>query len=530
MRDPWRRFRVLAGVGWLAWAAGTAWAAPEGNKIMSEKTIGMYVHQHWSYQHPYAARTWTFEDWLGYADGLKRLGYNTVMIWPMLETMPDPLTPSDTAHIEKMARVIGTLHSEFGMRVYITLTPNVCAKNAEAANYTFEDRPFFCCDERVNPANAQARAAMMAWRERLLRPLAAMDGLTIIDSDPGGYPNSTNAEFVQLLADHRAILDRLHPGIEVVYWIHAGWQAYGRYYATGYFEWGLDSEIEDTVRGLAVRLAEPWGVTGARLKVVEQAGQAARVFPFPYGLIEGEPSFPMTNFTLDLAERVQKESGPRGIMGNAQSHCLQLPNTFAFARAAQGHSVSETDYVSFADDLLPGAGRRVVNAWKALSGTDPAAMRTSAEDLSALKKDKPVAGPLRGLLFGDPDRFVNDLMLQLRQRAAFESFCAAALAVPVDRAVRAESLGQFAAASEAWQQVHSYKNMWVWPRMEEALRKVGDPDLDAVLDARDYQGEGATPFDKLKDGFLRVETYTLRLIAAMKSAAEKPRENLNPIP
>lgn len=57
--------------------------------------IGMYVHQHWSYNHPYAARTWTLEDWKGYLDGLKKLGFNTVLIWPVLETMPDPLTKSD---------------------------------------------------------------------------------------------------------------------------------------------------------------------------------------------------------------------------------------------------------------------------------------------------------------------------------------------------------------------------------------------------------------------------------------------------
>ncbi len=478
--------------------------------MTTDKIIGMYVHQHWSYQHPYAARTWTYEDWRGYAEGLKRLGYNTVMIWPMLETMPDPLTPSDTAHLEKMARVINTLHTEFSMRVYITLTPNVCAKNDEAAKYSFEDRPFFYCDDRVNPADAPACAAMMAWRERLLRPLAAMDGLTIIDSDPGGYPDSTNAEFVRLLADHRILLDRLRPGIEVVYWIHAGWQAYGRFYATGVFEWGKDEEIEDTVRGLSAGLRNPWGVTGARLNVVERAGEGARMFPFPYGLIEGEPSFPLTNYTPGLPERIQKEMGPRGIMGNAQSHCLQLPNTFAFARAAQGLPTAEADYVTFAESLIPGQGQRIAEAWKALGGTDAAAMTAIADSLSELAKASMNAGPLRGLLFGDPARFVNDLVLQLRQRAAFENLCASPTR---------STLAQFAATSEAWQQVHGYKNMWVWPGLEEALRKIGDKELDAVLDARDYKGEGTTAFEKLKDGFLRVETYTPRLIAAMKAAS-----------
>ena len=57
-----------------------------------EKIIGMYVHQHWPYNHPYSARTWTVDDWDGYADGLKQLGFNTIKIWPVLETMPKPLT------------------------------------------------------------------------------------------------------------------------------------------------------------------------------------------------------------------------------------------------------------------------------------------------------------------------------------------------------------------------------------------------------------------------------------------------------
>ena len=43
--------------------------APANNKL-----VGMYVHQHWPYNHPYAARTWAYEDWHGYLDGLHRLG------------------------------------------------------------------------------------------------------------------------------------------------------------------------------------------------------------------------------------------------------------------------------------------------------------------------------------------------------------------------------------------------------------------------------------------------------------------------
>ena len=37
--------------------------------------LGMYIHMHWAYRHPYAARTWSMDEWRGYASGLQALGY-----------------------------------------------------------------------------------------------------------------------------------------------------------------------------------------------------------------------------------------------------------------------------------------------------------------------------------------------------------------------------------------------------------------------------------------------------------------------
>src|SRR5438874_1722845 len=90
----------------------------------AKKLIGIYVHQHWPYNHPYCARTWTLNDWSGYIDGLKRLGFNAIKIWPMLETMPKPLTPSDSAQLKKIEKVIELAHDQ-GMRVIIALCPNI---------------------------------------------------------------------------------------------------------------------------------------------------------------------------------------------------------------------------------------------------------------------------------------------------------------------------------------------------------------------------------------------------------------------
>ncbi|HLJ55758.1 MAG TPA: hypothetical protein VKT77_12035, partial [Chthonomonadaceae bacterium] len=133
---------------------------------MEDKMLGMYVHQHWPYRHPYAARTWTLEDWRGYADGMKRIGYNTFLIWPMLEIMPDPLTPSDRASLAKIGRVIDMLHVEMGMRAYIVLCPNIRFRPG-AARATFETRHYYWSDQNIDPADPAALASLIRWRETL---------------------------------------------------------------------------------------------------------------------------------------------------------------------------------------------------------------------------------------------------------------------------------------------------------------------------------------------------------------------------
>jgi hypothetical protein len=146
---------------------------------------------------------------------------------------------------------------------------------------------------------------------------------------------------------------------------------------------------------------------------------------FSYGAIEGEPSFPITNFGGDGACKAGGTKAPRGVMGNAQTHCVQLPNTFAFARGATGKPVTDADYASFADDLILGQGQIIVQAWKAIAGEDPAAKRETAEKLDVLARRELPTGRLKGLLFGDPARFLTDLVMQLRLKAAFDDFVAA---------------------------------------------------------------------------------------------------------
>lgn len=289
----------------------------------SDKIIGMYIHQHWPFNRPYAARTWTVEDWTGYIEWLGKIGYNTIQIWPVLETMPQPLTASDRNNLDKISCVIDIAHG-LDMRVYIMICANIIADSAVAAQATFEERHFFHCDLRVNPADKAAVGRMMTWRKKLFAPLAKADGVTIIDSDPGGYPGSTNDEFVYLLGEHRKMLDSLRDGIELIYWLHVSWPAYSRYYATNQFVWGKVEEYEDALRKLKALNPEPWGYANGLQLAKKNGISESRVINFRYGAIEAEPCYPVTNFGGDAARQAGTQAAPKGVMGNAQAHCLQL--------------------------------------------------------------------------------------------------------------------------------------------------------------------------------------------------------------
>jgi hypothetical protein len=481
--------------------------------------IGMYVHQHWPYHHPYAARTWTVEDWRGYADGMKKIGYNTFLIWPMLEIMPDPLTPSDKANLAKLNKVIDMLHNEFGMRVYVVICPNIHFRR-NAARATFETRHYYWSDETIDPADPAALSSLVAWREKLMRPLAKVDGVAIIDSDPGGWPGSTNADFVHLLAEHRKMLDRVRPGIELIYWMHAGWQGWSRFYETGKLALGTPEEQLDVLTRVKELNPEPWGIANG-LPYAEKLGIASKVVRFNYGLIEGEPSFPMTNFGGENAYKGAGDAGPRGVMGNAQTHCIQLPNTFAFVRGALGLPLTDADYVEFADGLIPGQGASIVHAWRTLQGHNAAEMRATATELASLPDIKLTHGDLKGLLFGSPRRFVTDLVLQLRLRAAVEEF---GTATESGQGVKT-ALGGLLTAAEAWQHQHGYQNNWYDPKMHTALRKLHSPAVDKVLDIR-YEAippftAGRTAPEQVAANFHNIETYTTQLLAAMRMALKE---------
>jgi len=477
--------------------------------------IGMYVHMHWGYSHPYAARTWTLDDWRGYAAGLSELGYDLIMIWPIVETMPDPPTTSDVAHLDKLHDVIDMLHNEFGMTVLVTLGANTVG-NSHAAEYTFEERPFFRTDERLDPSDPVQVDRLMRIRRNLLARLSNANGFVIIDSDPGGYVGSTNAEFAALLHRHMEMLSELNPTVKLFYWIWMGWETYNRFWELS--EQGLPANIEpdpeDWEAVVADLLANDNGrwrflVCGdAQRALAERLGVDGRSIYLSYGLVEGEPTFPHTNQDSEnvgaTLDGYPWGGSYRGCMANAQTHVVQLPNTYFFAHVAEGGTPADADLPGFAERLLPGRGEVLARAWEAIAGFSSEKARDALAEIEALPPFEPVETALSGLLIGGAERYLRDLALQLAFTADIVDVASAVEhgenAVPVLRSLTA--------SWRCWMDRTGFVDAYFGPvadRLHPALRALGDPAIDAVLD----------DFDDWRDPSVR-NGIVPRLISALE--------------
>ncbi len=408
--------------------------------------LGMYVHTHWGYHHPYAARTWTLRDWEGYLSGLSALGFDFVMIWPLLDSMPPEPNASDRAFLQTLAGAIDLAHARFGMRVAVVVAPNTIG-SAEAARHAFTHRPYFACEVRIDPKDAEAKRAFLAGRRNQLAFLRGADALAIIDSDPGGFPGSTCEELVELMDAQLRAFRTLNPAAELIYWMWLGWEHINRFHAAtaagDEASMLAEDNAEEFTRTLALlrdRVAEPWWLYHCRTLhdgPIDALGLRDRALWFPYGLLEGEPTFPLINcdvpaLAAGLAPERLARCG-RGVMGNLQNHALQLPHTLALAHLAHGGTPASLDLTAAAEDLLPGLGETLARGWRAIASRDPDRMRAAMPALRAAVGRPHRPGRLAGLLFGDPDRFLTDLAMNLAVRAALETLPAAPDRLPALR-------------------------------------------------------------------------------------------------
>jgi hypothetical protein len=384
--------------------------------------LGMYVHMHWGYRHPYAARTWSIEDWFAFLKGLKSLGYDLVQIWPVIDTMPAIPTESDRAHLEKLRQVIDAAHL-LGMTAYVGASANTLG-NERAGAYRFEDRPYFAAERLIDPSDDVQVRRLIQRREDLLGPLRNADGFWIIDSDPGGYVGSAAADFVKLFLRHREMLDSLRPGIRLLYWMWTGWTDDMQFGP----EWSDHPQDcwRDALDGIQTAVSEPWGIIGCwkgHFGVVDELGLTDRTMYLPYGTVELEPSFPWTNYDpkriANALMKVPVEERPLGVTGNSQTHCVQLPHLYLFSHFAHGGTSDDIGLAGFADEVLPGHGDVLANAWMSFAGEDVAQMKAALAKLREIPEGSYSRnGKHSGLCFNDTRRLIDDLTMQTEVKIA----------------------------------------------------------------------------------------------------------------
>ena len=145
-------------------------------------------------------------------------------------------------------------------------------------------------------------------------------------------------------------------------------------------------------------------------------------------------------------------------------------------------------------------------------------MTATADTLETLANRKLKPGPLKGLLFGAPENFITDLVMELRLKAAYEDFVAA---TEKSQEIK-EPFKEFVEAADAYQKRTGYQCAWIWTKLDNTLRTLKSQKIDEILDEKKILDKHDTPspggpyHNRYNDGVMLLETSTPRLIAAMK--------------
>ncbi len=435
---------------------------------------GMHLNG-WRFRNPYSFRTWREEEWRRYLDILALQGVNLFYLWPFMEIMPVPLSAEDRAYLQECRRVIAYAQEAHGMEVWIMQCTNRVARDTCGVDDP-RLRPYWRpSQEDLDPGDAEQLRRILASREALYGALPNVDGVCNIDSDPGYFPGSPLEDYVKVLQGCRALLDRhnVHGRqAKLVHWMWIGW---GLPHGRG-FE---PAHHARTLRLLAEHLPEPWEIvagTSQNLAVCREAGLLGKTVFLPYSLIEDEPSYPATNLSLEgirgeLGTHAGSSPGLRGVMGNAQTPLIQLPNVYFLSAwcddpASVGGSAREV-LRELCRAVYPARAELLADSYLALGEPDPARVAAAADRLEGACAPAGLGRPgcIGRKLFPDPAIAARALVLQLRRRAAQERLASIARTAPSDAECVA-IVRDYLDAYLAWDTAHGWHELWgasAWP-------------------------------------------------------------------
>ncbi len=466
---------------------GTSAFVPAGLDVSGKPAFakrGMHFNG-WAINYPYTFRSWTEEDWQRYLDMLSYQGVNLFYLWPFIEIMPVPLSPEDEAYLEESRRVVDYAQTKHGMEVWLMQCTNRVAKD-RCGVADPRQRPYWRpSQEDLNPGDPEHFKAIMASREAMYRIINNADGVCNIDSDPGFLAEGTFDDYNKVLLGCRALLDRHNLNGEqtkLINWMLWGW---GRREKIQ-FE-GLVDHQRLALRALIQGGPKPlWLISGQfpeYLPMCRDEGLISRTVYLPYGIIEREPGYPVTNVEIDAVRGIfngpdAKSPDVAGIMGNVQTPLLQFPNLFYFTSSmcdSNYANVSEKDVLlEVSGHLFPDHRQLLADSYLALKEDDPVKIEELVAQLDKIVQNDTFGRPgvFGRKLFPNHRIVAESVLLQLRMRAAHRRLLAGVTST-TPKAECEKLLCDYLEAYLAWDTTHGWHNIFGWQAWQLAAFPYG---------------------------------------------------------
>ncbi len=492
----------------------------------------------WPLNYPYAFRAWKEADWKRFVDIAWAQRINLFYLWPFMEVLPVPLSADDEAYLQEVRRVVDYAQRQRGIDVWIMQSANrIGVSDCGTRDPRF--RPYWVndCQKDMNPADPEQFARIEQSFTALYRIVNNADSYVMIDSDPGGWPQSPLSDQARIFQAARRLLEQhAAPGTRptLIDWMHVGWGRHKFFTSTdsvvAAYDWTDKNPDEsdvafmgETIRTFKAQVDEPWGLIAGQppyLSIVAKEEALGKTVYLPYGAIESEPAFPATNLGQDSVRRVFTRAGEfaglRGVMGNNQLVLLQFPRTFYFFASAwntQYLDRSEPDVLlDLAGQLYPEEQHLIADAFLALHESDAERISSLLSRLEALERapDPGRPGAIGRLLFPDTLAVARNLRMQLEIRQARQAFIAAMRDKPTV-AESARLVERYFDRLLAWNKETGWDKMidiTIWPR---PIYETGKDLTEAIYRLKQLLAEGApyTSFGRI-DAFFTPITSTLR--------------------
>lgn len=392
------------------------------------KTRGLYIHQHWKYHYPYATWSWGVEDWKRAIDIAAYCRVNLIMIWPHVDTLAPPLNNAEIDYLQDLRVIIDYAHRKRGIRIYAVEPPNVVIDDKSAKALPMARRHYY---EYVthgkpsikNPNDQKDYKVLMANRKVFYEYVPNLDGVVFIDGDPGGWPDSSSQEFVDIFKANRTLLDKYAtgPGKPILsYWI--------------WFSWGKGSRDDNRAKTLELmnsQLEEPWELLFCQTpqydpncyKLIRDNGFGIRAVFFPYGQVEDDGVLSLTQINYESIARhidsVEDLDNLKGTMGNVLSILVQLPNIYYFTNYSWGDlkQLNEVDALrELARRIFPEHTDILAGAWSQLNDLDSKSAFDHARKIEQIcqSNDFGRVGTIGQYVFPEPQIILRDMAVMLR--------------------------------------------------------------------------------------------------------------------